>query len=214
MEDLEAAAQNIPTGSVPDSALLVTEFIDTADSNGAFHKYGVYNVGGEIVPRHIIVSKDWVNKGQNRIITDETMREETPFMEENPHAEEVRELFTLSGIDYGRIDYGLMDGRLQVFEINTNPATAHPGVGKYPQRANVKQHFLKHFVPAIKGLDVEARTGDRIPVCFDSRPRIVRRGIRCLQLARTLVRLIYIRIDERFRPHRYAKIIPAFWSQR
>ena len=37
--------------------------------------------------------------------------------------------FALANIDYGRIDYGIVDGQVQTFEINNNPSvlTRPPG---------------------------------------------------------------------------------------
>ena len=42
-------------------------------------------------------------------------------MQTNPHEAELRAIFKLARIDYGRIDYGIKDGQIQVWEINTNP---------------------------------------------------------------------------------------------
>ena len=46
------------------------------------------------------------------------------YVRTNPHADELRKLFGAANIEYGRIDYTIADGRIQVFEINTNPAGA------------------------------------------------------------------------------------------
>jgi hypothetical protein len=37
------------------------------------------------------------------------------------HREKIAEVFRIAGIDYRRIDHGVKDGRIQVWEINTNP---------------------------------------------------------------------------------------------
>jgi hypothetical protein len=36
------------------------------------------------------------------------------------------DIFARAGLEYGRIDYGLADGRLQVWEINTGPTLLAP----------------------------------------------------------------------------------------
>ena len=46
---------------------------------------------------------------------------ELDWAQANPHAAEVAAVFRHAGIGWGRIDYGLHRGRIQVFEINTNP---------------------------------------------------------------------------------------------
>jgi hypothetical protein len=47
--------------------------------------------------------------------------EEERFVTSNPHAELLREIFRIAHIDFGRVDYGIVNGRIEVFEINTNP---------------------------------------------------------------------------------------------
>ena len=37
---------------------------------------------------------------------------------------QLREIFDLAQIEYGRIDYGMLDGKVQCWEINTNPGLA------------------------------------------------------------------------------------------
>jgi len=41
--------------------------------------------------------------------------------------------FTIAGIEYGRADYGLIDGEVQVWEINTNPALPSHDPKKNPR---------------------------------------------------------------------------------
>jgi hypothetical protein len=42
-------------------------------------------------------------------------------VEDNPHEAWLRRVCELGGVEYGRVDYGMLDGRLQLWEINTNP---------------------------------------------------------------------------------------------
>jgi hypothetical protein len=48
-------------------------------------------------------------------------REELEYVQRNPHEEELREIFAIANIDYGRIDYSILDGKVQTWEINLNP---------------------------------------------------------------------------------------------
>jgi hypothetical protein len=100
--------------------LLVVEFCDTSDSAGIFRKYSAFGIRGEIVPRHLIFSDRWVVKLPH-LLDEQKLREERDYLERNPHAEFLREIFRVARIDYGRVDYALLDGRPQVWEINTNP---------------------------------------------------------------------------------------------
>lgn len=100
--------------------LIVVEYLDVSDSEGNFIKYSAFIFGNKIVPRHIAYSKEWMVKYQS-YIDQKIIEAEIAFMTDNPHEQELREIFKLAGIDYGRIDYSLLNGKVQVWEINTNP---------------------------------------------------------------------------------------------
>ena len=74
-----------------------------------------------------MVKWDW------RIFDRERADEESRYCETNPHEAWIREIFRLARIDYGRIDYGMLDGKPQVWEINTNPT-----IGRGPNRDRVR----------------------------------------------------------------------------
>jgi hypothetical protein len=52
---------------------------------------------------------------------EEQIEEHLRYVETNPHRDQLEKVFELGGIEYGRIDYCVVDGRVQTFEINTNP---------------------------------------------------------------------------------------------
>jgi hypothetical protein len=47
------------------------------------------------------------------------------YIQRNPHEAELRTIFDRARIEFGRIDYTFVDGRLVVYEINTNPMFPH-----------------------------------------------------------------------------------------
>jgi hypothetical protein len=100
--------------------LMLVEYCDCSSTDGLFRKYSAMNINGTLIPRHVLFSQDWVTKKPD-VVTPASVAEEQRFLEEFPHREQLLEIFRLAGVDYGRIDYGLKDGRLQVWEINTNP---------------------------------------------------------------------------------------------
>ena len=102
--------------------LMVTEFCDCVEADGGFRKYSVMNIGGTLVPRHVFFNRNWVVKLPPADFVDAAaFREEVNFMTNFPHAAQALEIFRLAGVDYGRMDYSLRNGRIQVWEINTNP---------------------------------------------------------------------------------------------
>ena len=107
--------------------LLVVEFCDTADANGLYRKYAAFKVGNAIVPAHMMAGDRWMIKASGDQPTVELAEEGLRYVEENPHEEWLRKVFTIAGADYGRIDYGVLNGRPQVWEVNLNPT-----VGRAP----------------------------------------------------------------------------------
>lgn len=106
--------------------LMAVEYVDCMDHEGIFRKFSVMNVNGTLIPRHILFSRNWMTKKAD-LVTPATVEEEVAFIENFPHREQVAEIFRIAGIDYGRIDYGLKGGSVQVWEINTNPTVVpHP----------------------------------------------------------------------------------------
>jgi hypothetical protein len=125
--ELEAELARLrAAGERPDD-LLVTEFCDTADADGVYRKYAAFVIGDVILPRHLFFRRDWQVK-RNQLVDDVFLDEERKYLETNPHERRLREIFAAAGIAYGRIDYSLLDGEIQVWEINTNPVIAFPGL--------------------------------------------------------------------------------------
>jgi hypothetical protein len=115
----QAVAKLLSLGESP-SHLFIVEYCPTQDSAGIFRKYSAFFINGEVIPRHLIFSREWMLKLPD-LIDPEKLREERAYLESNPHRDWIAKIFRLAQIDYGRIDYGLSDGIPQVWEINTNP---------------------------------------------------------------------------------------------
>ena len=116
--------------------LLVVEMVDVRSPDGLYRKYAVMRIGDRLVPRHVFFSHDWFTKVEG-VVAEAQSAEELAFVRDFeeaggfPHAEQVSSIFDLAGMDYGRIDYSVVDGRLRVWEINSNPmlgaADVHAG---------------------------------------------------------------------------------------
>jgi hypothetical protein len=117
--------------------LLVVEFCDTKDEHGIYRKYSAYKIRDRVVPRYVECSRDWMVKWDWRIFDRVRADEEIRYLETNPHDAWIREIFEVAGIDYGRVDYGVLDGIPQVWEINTNPTIGRGPGPKVPYRPDV-----------------------------------------------------------------------------
>ncbi len=133
---------------------LVTEFCDTSDDERCFRKYSSFIFGDDILPRHVFFGKRWMLKHGVEEIPRAQLEEELRFIRENSFADQLREIFRIAGVEFGRIDFGVRDGRVQTWEINTNPMVlsfARP-VGP---RAQVHELFYKNLSASLDKLIAE-----------------------------------------------------------
>jgi hypothetical protein len=123
-EELGAAAAELGAKHRLEDLLLV-EWCDTSDAEGVFRKYGAFVIGDTIVPRALMCARQWVVQDYE-LLDERYMQEAREYLAANPHAEFLRRVARENGIDYGRFDYALLDGRPQIWEINTNPCVIVP----------------------------------------------------------------------------------------
>ena len=162
--EVDAAIGRILLQGRSAAELLIIEFCDTADANGYYRKYAAFVVDGRVLPRTLSYSRDWMLKFQGSEFSRAMVEEELDYVRTNPHGETLREIFALAGVDYGRIDYAMKDGRIQTWEINLNPTVGRgrrPPSGNIPpeldqMRELVKQHFYRGFREAWESVDLEA----------------------------------------------------------
>lgn len=118
--EIDAAVSELKRRRKSMDDVLVIEFQETVDELRQYRKYGAFRVGDRIVPRHLFFGGSWCLKGPSNH-RDEQFDEEEAYMRDNPHRDELMRVFTLAGLDYGRIDYAMVDGRICVWEVNSNP---------------------------------------------------------------------------------------------
>jgi hypothetical protein len=99
---------------------IALEFLDTSDEAGIFRKYSAMRLGDALIPRHVLFSRQWQVKDPD-LVTPARIEEERLYLETFPHRDQIMAIFERAGIQYGRIDYALHRGKVQVWEINTNP---------------------------------------------------------------------------------------------
>jgi hypothetical protein len=154
-EQYEAQLRGIKWRCGSLAGFIAIEFCDTVDSTGLYRKYGAFVVGDRIVPRHIFFSRNWHIKFAD--LAEPTMiEEELAYLHGNPHADALLECARLAGISYGRIDYGLLDRRPQIWEINTNAGLASSPQASAPARRPALLRFVTMFADALE--DVDSKT--------------------------------------------------------
>jgi hypothetical protein len=149
--ELEAAVDVYHRQGEVRDGLMIVEFCDTADADGIYRKYSAFVIGDHVFVKSVMFSRHWIQKHRD---LDEPgmLREERQYVEENPHEEALREIFRLAGIDYGRMDYGLLHGKVQVWEINTNPVITGSLVSRSVERRPIHEHFARKMADALERL--------------------------------------------------------------
>lgn len=92
--------------------------------------------------------------------TEALYREDLRNLRDNPFAGPLAKAFEIAGIEYGRADFGLVGGRPQVYEINTNPAVGgseldHPS----ETRRRGQREAFRQYLDALSGIDRPRRDG-------------------------------------------------------
>lgn len=171
-------------GASPEDVLVV-EFLDTSGPGGLYRKYGAFVLDGRIHPRSLNRSTAWMVKHGTTDFTVDFQTEELEYVEDNPHRETLEEVVELAGVDYGRVDYGILDGRVQVWEVNLCPTIgrgARPSTTPMPEevraiRRRAKERFYAGFAEAWAAVDV-APEGPPIPAPFtEDRRRAARESM-------------------------------------
>jgi len=136
---IQTAGKVLLLGCPRPSAVMEVEFCDTRDAQGVCRKYAAYLIDGKILPRHLMMSTQWVVKA-NDLSTPDFEREQQEYLATNPHERALLECFAAAHVTYGRIDYSMLNSRVVTWEINTNPNL---------------MRALKYYTPA----DLESHAG-------------------------------------------------------
>lgn len=147
----ERALEDMQARGVPLAGRIAVGAALERSPDGFFRKYGVFTIGGRIVPQHVMRGETWVVKRRSHQQSMEAAEEELRFVQENPHQELIRRVCTIAGVDFGRIDYGLVAGRPQIYEINTNPK--FPRFEKSDVRSERRALIRGGIVEAIRDID-------------------------------------------------------------
>jgi hypothetical protein len=138
--------------------LLVVEFCDTADAKGRYRKYSAYVVGSAVISRAMNRGTEWMLKAEGVEFSEEMLLEERAYAFTNPYESQLRRIFTVSGIEFGRIDFAIKDGKVITWEINTNPTIGPGSVNTTPGewralRQPMRDHFNRCFYAALQAVD-------------------------------------------------------------
>lgn len=121
-KSLDQAVSRLEDEGEPLDDLIVIEFCAAEIAPGIFQKYSTYRAGDRLSLNYTIFESNWqVKVGEIDIVDPIVYDEEADALKRNQYAETLRQVFDIAQIEYGRADFGLVDGRPQIYEINFNP---------------------------------------------------------------------------------------------
>jgi len=175
--------------------LLVVEFCDTADPQGNYRKYAAFIVGDRVIPRSLAYGREWMLKFHSTDFSRALVEEERAYVFGNPHERELAGIFRIAGVQYGRADYAVCNGRIETWEINLNPTIgrgAGPSSGAAPAelepiRRQTKEHFYSAFQSAWEAVDPLGEAAPAVRLQWARRTTTHDRT-RWLELCRTMLR--------------------------
>ncbi|HRO13469.1 MAG TPA: hypothetical protein PLL33_00180 [Paracoccus sp. (in: a-proteobacteria)] len=130
----------------------VTEYVDARNHLGLHEKRGYTRVGDRLFPSALDQSRKWVCKGEHADPNGVPAGErELAFLQDEEDSATLRAAFDAADIQYGRADYALVNGRPQIFEINTNPFQEPPEQVPSRARAGAEQ-VLSNWIGALAQL--------------------------------------------------------------
>jgi len=149
---IEAALAN----GVPMRELLLVEYCAQPVSENLFRKLATFRVGERMVSTLCVHEGHWAAKyGQLGIATQELYDDEFAIVDTNRYGEPLRPAFDIGHADYGRADFALVDGRPQVYEINTNPMLDPVGQHPFAIRIRADALFFDRLIDAFCEIDSE-----------------------------------------------------------
>ena len=155
-EEYRRALEEWTAGGKNLEGWIACEYAGHRRPDGFFAKYAAFCMAGEVVPRGILFGREWQVK-DSTVFNEDLLREERAYVRENPHAPALRRIFDLAGVDYGRVDYGLdAEGRICVWEINTNPQIYSLSLAASPHRARFNDAWAASFSGRMRALSGKA----------------------------------------------------------
>jgi hypothetical protein len=119
--ELDAALSGLVDAGHPIDRLLAVEYLDTSDAEGVFAKYGAFRFGPHVVAGHMFASAGW-NAKRESDRRDLVGSREVEWLQSFAERDQVLAAFQVARLEYGRMDYAIKEGRVQVWEINDNPS--------------------------------------------------------------------------------------------
>lgn len=152
--ELDKALESLARERVPLRGMLVVEQAAEPYSDGLWSKWGTWRIGGNIIVEHIAVDDTWLVKtGDHAKVTDAVAADENAAVSTNRYESEMRKVFDLASIEFGRADHATYQGRQIVYEININPYSGHFVPDRRPIRKETQLIARGNIAAALDSID-------------------------------------------------------------
>ena len=112
-------------------------------------------MGGEIVTGMSVHDESWHAKyGKEGVASEALYQDEMDAVKTNRHGAALAPYFKAAGIEYGRADFTLVNGRIEVYEINTNPNNSRIYDHPFPLRVDTDELFHERLAEAFAAMDI------------------------------------------------------------
>jgi len=136
--------------------LIVLEHRPAPYDGGLFHKWGAFRIGDSVSVDHLAVDSTWLVKyGDYALLNDDIIGDEHDAVMTNRDADELMSIFDAADIEYGRADYAIIDGRLTIYEINTNPNIVNYVPAKNPISLEKQRRACERLAAGLYSIDTE-----------------------------------------------------------
>lgn len=153
-EAMLAALEGLLDEGYPLRDLMIVEYCAQPARGDLFRKLSVYRVGDAFVAAPCVHERRWAAKYGELGVADQALYDDDyRIVRDNPYGDYVRRVFDLASIEYGRIDFGLVDGRPETYEINSNPAIFETSEHPFPIRVEAAKLSHERLLAAFAALD-------------------------------------------------------------
>jgi hypothetical protein len=156
-EDARLALQAALSEGYTLKDLMFVEYCAEELKPGLFRKLAGFKIGDQMVPALCVHEDHWAAKyGAIGIAGQELYDDEADIVRTNRYGEALRPAFEAAHIDYGRADFGIVKGKPQIYEINTNPDVKSIGDHPFAIRLEADKQFLDGVGAALAAVDTPA----------------------------------------------------------
>lgn len=153
-QQVDRAIEEALSQGYPRREMILVEYCAEPVSKGLFRKFSIYRVGEQMVPALSVHENDWIAKsGKIGVAGADAYQEEYEMVQSNCFSEPLRPYFETAEIEFGRADFGMVNGKPQVYEINTNPAINVLRNHPYPIRLKAFHEVQSQLEIAFSAVD-------------------------------------------------------------